>query len=69
MYHYLPSYAFGLVLLAGLLARLERHRPLLVAAFVGLALAFAIFFAPVWGEFPLTESAAYHRLIPVPWRP
>ncbi len=69
MYHYLPSYAFGLVLLAGLLARLERHRPLLVAAFVGLALALAIFFAPVWGEFPLTDSAAYRRLIPVPWRP
>jgi dolichyl-phosphate-mannose--protein O-mannosyl transferase len=69
MYHYLPSYAFGLVLLAGLMARLERRHPWMVVGFVGLALGFAIFFAPVWGEFPITESAAIHRLVFIPWRP
>jgi dolichyl-phosphate-mannose--protein O-mannosyl transferase len=69
MYHYLPSYAFGLILLAGLLVRLERRRPDLVAAFVGVGLAFAIFFAPVWGEIPLTDLEAHRRLIFLPWRP
>jgi len=68
-YHYLPSYGFGLMLVAGLTAALERRRPYLAAVFVALALGMAAYFAPVWGELTMTQTAAYRRLIFVPWRP
>jgi dolichyl-phosphate-mannose--protein O-mannosyl transferase len=68
-HYYLPCYAFLLVLLAGLMAKLERRYPWLVTSYLGLALAMAIFFAPVWGEFSLTSSAANLRLWFPAWRP
>jgi dolichyl-phosphate-mannose-protein mannosyltransferase len=68
-YHYLPSYGFGLILLGGLAARVERRAPRAIAVFVGLALGVAIYFAPVWGEFPLGDAVANRRLIFLPWRP
>lgn len=69
MYHYLPSYAFGLVLLAGCTAKVSRLRPRLALGFLGLAAAIAVYFAPVWGELPLSERAANRRLIFPSWRP
>jgi dolichyl-phosphate-mannose--protein O-mannosyl transferase len=68
-YHYLPPYAFSIVLLAGVAAKLERHWPRAVLVFVTLAILVAIYFAPVWGEFPLTVQEANRRLIFLPWRP
>ncbi|HEX7598153.1 MAG TPA: phospholipid carrier-dependent glycosyltransferase [Polyangia bacterium] len=68
-YHYQPSYGFGLVLLAGTVARLERRRPGAVLAFVILAVVAAVYMAPVWGEFALTETEANRRLMFLPWRP
>jgi dolichyl-phosphate-mannose-protein mannosyltransferase len=68
-YHYLPSHGFGLILTAGLAATLERRRPYLVTAFVLCALGMAAYFTPVWGEFAMTEPAAFRRLIFVPWQP
>jgi len=68
-YHYLPSYAFALVLLAGVAARIERKRSQGVQAYVLLSLAAFVFFAPVWGEFSITEQAANRRLIFPTWRP
>jgi dolichyl-phosphate-mannose-protein mannosyltransferase len=68
-YHYQPSYAFGLVLLAGCAALLERRLPGVLLVFLVLAVAVAIYFAPVWGEFSLTEAEANRRLLFVPWRP
>ncbi len=68
-YHYQPSYGFALVLLAGVVARLERRWPRAVLAFVALAFAVALYFMPVWGEFSLSLSEANRRLLFLPWRP
>jgi dolichyl-phosphate-mannose-protein mannosyltransferase len=68
-HYYLPCYAFLLVLLAGLAAHLERTRPKLVAGYIGFALAMSLFFAPVWGEFPITTATANLRLWFPGWRP
>ncbi|HEX7598367.1 MAG TPA: phospholipid carrier-dependent glycosyltransferase [Polyangia bacterium] len=68
-YHYQHSYSFALVLLAGYVATQERRRPEAVLAFVALAVVVAIYYAPVWGEFSLTELQANRRLLFLPWRP
>jgi dolichyl-phosphate-mannose-protein mannosyltransferase len=68
-HYYLPCYAFGLVMLAGFAAYLERKRPAWVVDFVGIALLVSIYYAPVWGEFAMTTAAANHRLFIVSWRP
>jgi len=68
-YHYMPSYGFAIVLLAGVVAKLERRWPRAVLVFVALAVLWAMYFAPVWGEFALTERVANWRLIFPPWRP
>ena len=68
-HYYLPSYAFGVIMWAGILAYLERKRPNWAVGFIGLALAVSIYYAPVWGEFPMTTAAANHRLFIVSWRP
>ncbi|HET6148239.1 MAG TPA: glycosyltransferase family 39 protein [Polyangia bacterium] len=69
MYHYLPSYGLALVLVAGMAALVERRHPRLVATYVALALALAIYFAPVWAEFPVTTAQANRRLLFIPWQP
>jgi dolichyl-phosphate-mannose--protein O-mannosyl transferase len=69
MYHYLPSYGPALALAAAVAARVERRAPRAVAAYVGFALVLAIYFAPVWAEFPITVAAANRRLIFIPWQP
>jgi dolichyl-phosphate-mannose--protein O-mannosyl transferase len=69
LYHYQPSYGFAIVLLAGVVAKLEQRWPRAVLVFVALAILMATYLAPVWGEFPLTEQEANRRLIFLPWRP
>ena len=68
-YHYQPSYGFGIVLLAGVVAKFERRWPVAILVFVVLAVAMALYLAPVWGEFALTLQQANRRLLFVPWRP
>ena len=68
-YHYMPSYGFAMVLLAGVAAKLERRFPQAVLVFVALAVLMALYFTPVWGEFSLTLAEANRRLIFLPWRP
>jgi dolichyl-phosphate-mannose-protein mannosyltransferase len=68
-YHYMPSYGFAIVLVAGCAARLERRLPWVVMGFVVLAVLVAIWFVPVWCEFPLPVRQANWRLLPIPWRP
>ena len=68
-HYYLPCYAFGLIMLAGVGSYLERKRPGWITGFVGLALAISIFYAPVWGEFAMTSAAANYRLFIASWRP
>ena len=69
MYHYLPAYAFALIYLAGSAAKLERERPRLAFGFVSLVFLVSAYFVPVWGEFPVTEAEANHRLVFRSWRP
>jgi dolichyl-phosphate-mannose--protein O-mannosyl transferase len=69
LHYYLPSYAFALLTLGGLVAAIERKRPRTVLIFVALALVVAIYFAPIWGEFSIREYAVNRRLIPPAWRP
>jgi dolichyl-phosphate-mannose--protein O-mannosyl transferase len=62
LYHYMPSYTFALVLLAGLADRLyRRHR---LATLIGLVVVAEVllFYAPLWGELPIAEDALHARL-------
>jgi dolichyl-phosphate-mannose--protein O-mannosyl transferase len=68
-YHYMPSYGLALVLLAGVVAHLERTRERDVATFVAVALAFFVYFAPVWAEFRVSLGAANARLVFPGWKP
>jgi len=68
-HYYLPCYAFLLVMLAGFAAHLERKHGKWIAGYIGLALAVSIFYAPVWGEFALSTTAANLRLWFPTWRP
>jgi dolichyl-phosphate-mannose--protein O-mannosyl transferase len=68
-YHYLPSWAFALLLLGAVVAHAERRRPGLVLALILLVCAIAVYFAPVWAELPMSVEAANRRLIFLPWRP
>jgi dolichyl-phosphate-mannose-protein mannosyltransferase len=68
IYHYLPSYAFGLVLLAGWLAVLYRRHRLPVLAALVVAGEVSVFYAPVWAQLPLTQGAWQLRLFLPGWR-
>ena len=62
LYHYVPSYAFGLVALAGLLARLYRKRPMWVLAAVGAVVVVAGYYAAVWGHLPRSFADIDRRM-------
>jgi dolichyl-phosphate-mannose--protein O-mannosyl transferase len=67
-YHYLTPWGVALVLLGGVVARMDRRHPKAVLAFVLLALVVFVYFAPVWAELPISASAARHRLVfPLWW--
>lgn len=68
-HYYLPPYLFGVVMLAGLVERLERKRSDLALAYVAVICAISIYYAPVWGEFLISASAAKHRLFMHLWMP
>ncbi len=68
LYHYLPSYAFALALLAGFADRLyERHRLLVLIAMV-VVVEVTIFYAPLAGELPIGADALNARLFFKFWR-
>ena len=67
IYHYLPSYAFALPLLAGLVSRTYAVRRPLALAFVVLIFEVSVIYAPLAAEIPVSEAALNARLIP-PWR-
>lgn len=67
-YHYLTPWGIALVLLAGVVARLDRRFPKAVLSFVVVVLAVFVYFAPVWAEFPISVAAAHRRLIFPLWR-
>jgi dolichyl-phosphate-mannose--protein O-mannosyl transferase len=68
IYHFLPSYAFGLVLLAGLTDRMYRRYRLHTLLAVVLVAEVTLFYAPIWSEIPLTQTALHARLFFPFWR-
>lgn len=68
LYHYLPSYTFALVFLAGFLDRVYARRPRATFVAIVIIAEVSIFYAPVWGEMPLSLSALDARLFFPFWR-
>jgi dolichyl-phosphate-mannose--protein O-mannosyl transferase len=67
-YHYLTPWAFAILLVAGIVARLDQRFPKEVLTFVALMLAVSVYFAPIWAELPISTSGAYYRLLAPRWR-
>jgi dolichyl-phosphate-mannose-protein mannosyltransferase len=67
-YHYLYAWGFALVLLAGVVASLDRRYPRVTLGFVLLTAAVAVYFAPVWAELPISVEGAHRRLIFSLWQ-
>lgn len=67
-YHYLPAYSFGLLLVAGGLAHLLSQRPRIGLAVLSLVMAVALFYAPVWGQLPISAEGSAMRLFIPSWR-
>ncbi|HEY4188338.1 MAG TPA: phospholipid carrier-dependent glycosyltransferase [Polyangia bacterium] len=67
LYHYLPSYTFALVLLAGFADRFYARRQLATFIAIVLVLEVSIFYAPLWGELSISQEALNARLFPN-WR-
>jgi dolichyl-phosphate-mannose--protein O-mannosyl transferase len=61
-YHYLYAWGFALVLLAGVMARVDRRFPKVTLGFVVLVLVIAAWFVPVWAELPISVEGAHLRL-------
>lgn len=68
IYHYLPSYAFLLIFLGGAAARLYRRHPSAGVAAVSAVMVVSAFYAPIWGQLPLTIPAYEARLFLPMWR-
>jgi dolichyl-phosphate-mannose-protein mannosyltransferase len=67
IYHYLPSYTFALILLAGFADRFYDRRRLVTFIAIVIVAEVSIFYAPLWGELPIAEDALNVRLFPA-WR-
>lgn len=68
MYHYLPSYAFGLVLLAGVFAWIFQRWRVFAWVLVLTACIVSIYFIPVSSKIPLTHRQLDRRLVFDEWR-
>jgi len=68
IYHYLPCYAFAVVLVAGMVAWLYRQRAIYgLVALMAMA-EVSVYYAPVWGDLPLSQAAFEQRLFLKSWR-
>lgn len=61
LYHYLPSYVFGLLLLAGLVSTFRRWETAQLVFAVVVAAVFA-FCVPVWSKIPFSADSLLHAL-------
>lgn len=58
IYHYLPPYSVGIVLVAGLAAEYRKHVSRTQVTMVVCAVAIvSAFYAPVWAQLPMSEDA------------
>jgi dolichyl-phosphate-mannose-protein mannosyltransferase len=67
IYHYLPSYAFALPLLAGLVSKAYESKRALSLAFVLVIFEVSLVYAPMAAELPIAQRALQARLLPG-WR-
>lgn len=56
IYHYLPAYGFALMILAYWLGLVGKRKPWIAVTFLVMALALAIFFAPLATTFPISQA-------------
>lgn len=68
IYHYLPCYGFGLLLVALLLTWLYERRAVWGLAAILLVADVSAFYAPVWGQLPITRDAMMQRMFLEKWR-
>jgi dolichyl-phosphate-mannose-protein mannosyltransferase len=64
IYHYLPAYGIGMVLLGGLLDKYGKgssRRATLVLGFAGAVTVVSAFYAPVWAQIPISSAALDSR--------
>lgn len=68
VYHYLPSYSVGLVILAGSVGSLKRGR-FVPLGFCLAALCAAAWYAPLWSKMAVRQEVVETRLFLSTWRP
>lgn len=68
IYHFLPSYAGMVLLLAAFLAHLGRRRPRQLVLFLGAVLLFSLVYAPIWSMWPISNQQFRWRLPFDSWR-
>lgn len=61
-YHYMPTYAFGLVAVAGWLSKAYARAPIWTIAALGLIVAVSAFYAPLCGQLPMGYGGLDARL-------
>jgi dolichyl-phosphate-mannose-protein mannosyltransferase len=68
IYHYLPAFGFAIILVAGGITRLSRQRLRLGLAALLFIGAVSAFYAPVWGQLPISRAGVGQRLFVSHWR-
>lgn len=68
LYHFLPTYAALVLLLAALVAWARPRWPFATIAFVGLVLVVAAIYAPLWCSMPMSPEQVRSRLFLEGWR-
>lgn len=61
-YHYMPTYAFGLVAVAGWLSKAVARKPTWAIAVLGVIVAVSAFYAPLWEQLPVGYGGLDARL-------
>jgi dolichyl-phosphate-mannose-protein mannosyltransferase len=68
IWHYMGTYGLGLALLAGIIDRETAQRPRAAGVALLAAMAVSVFYAPVWTNELLSNTAASWRLFLPRWR-
>ncbi len=68
IYHYLPTYALSLVMIAGVVARVYAGRRVPALGYVLAVGVLSAYYAPVWAQLPLTTAAFDQRVFLPMWR-
>jgi dolichyl-phosphate-mannose--protein O-mannosyl transferase len=68
IYHYLPAYAFGVLLLAGYLEFALQRRPKWTEGLLVAILVVSLVYLPVWIGLGLDKTGLEARLFPLSWR-